>query len=590
MPVAFQSLGTVGIGSTSVTAGLPASLATGDGVLLRVMAKPDTVTIDTPTDWTLVVDVAGGGGTQGNGTGPSRQAVFWREKDAGWSTMPAVTVTGGNAAAAVAERWTKDTGSTWSLTAASGAYSGNGTAWSATLDVTMAGASGDMISVGCSNQDDAPTWSAQGITATGATHGSVTERSDVVSTTTGQDVGGMVFTAAVTAGLATAPAVVTATTSAASRGTTAAVRLRQTPSFVDDFNRANGAVGSNWGVLNGSSLTIVSNEVASPDTATNHMRTLADSPSANMYAQVEIRVGGAIGVGVRFPSTLTETGYVWRYNGTECTLFRVTTGSFTSISSAYTATLPAGTILRIEAEGSTIRGLTDGVTRVSVTDATNTGTRGSLRMGSSTTVRGDNFSMGALVAAIPVGSGTGTWAFTGAAAGAVTKRGTGTGSWAFAGSASGATTKQGTSSGTWTTTGTATGTTTKRGTGAGMFAFLGAAIGAIVNSGTGTGAWAYIGSAVGEAPGLGVPGGLGVGLWGFTGTAAGTTTKGGTGSGTWAFTGTGVGLTPPIFGDTDTPATRTRVIPFDNRTRSITSESRTRTIPAQPRTRSVPSG
>lgn len=227
MAVAFQSLGTVGTGSTSVTAGLPASLATGDGVLLRILTKPDTATVATPSGWTLVVDVAGGGGSNGNGVGPTRQTVFFREKDAGWSTMPAVTVTSGNSTAAVAERWTKNTGQTWSIAAASGAYSGDATSWSAAMDVDPGIAFGDAVSVGCSNQDDAPTWSAQGITATGATFGSVTERSDVVSTTTGFDIGGMVFTAAVTAGTATAVATVTATTSANSRGTTALVRLRE---------------------------------------------------------------------------------------------------------------------------------------------------------------------------------------------------------------------------------------------------------------------------------------------------------------------------------------------------------------------------
>ena len=279
MPIAFASVGTVGTGSTSVTAGLPASLATGDGVLLRVMTKPDTATIATPTDWTLVADVAGGGGTNGNGTGPTRQAVFFREKTAGWSTMPAVTVTSGNSTAAIAERWTKDTGSTWSTAAATGDYSGNGTAWSAVMGSDPGLVVGDGVSVGCSNQDEGPTWSAQAIAATGATFGSVTEQSEAVETTTGQDMGGMVFTALVTAGAATAVATVTATTSAASRGTTALVRLRQTPAFVDDFNRADGTLGANWANLNGTILNVSGNAAASPNSGTNHSRTVAIAPS-----------------------------------------------------------------------------------------------------------------------------------------------------------------------------------------------------------------------------------------------------------------------------------------------------------------------
>jgi hypothetical protein len=232
MAVAYVSIGSIGIGSTSVTAGTPASLATGDGVLIHVMTKPDTATISTPAGWTLISDVAGGGGTSGNGTGPTRQATFFREKDAGWTTVPAVTVTNGNSTAAVASRWTKAAGTTWDVAGATGVY---GTAAATTNASTVLGSnpgitSGDMLAVGFSNQDDLPTWSAQTISATGATFGSITERSDVIETTTGNDMGGMLFTAACTAGTASSAATVGGTLSAAGRGTAALTRLREVAS------------------------------------------------------------------------------------------------------------------------------------------------------------------------------------------------------------------------------------------------------------------------------------------------------------------------------------------------------------------------
>jgi hypothetical protein len=63
--------------------------------------------------------------------------------------------------------------------------------------------------------------------------------------------------------------------------------------------------------------------------------------------------------------------------------------------------------------------------------------------------------------AIPEGTGSGTWTYTGTAAGSTTKAGTGTGTWTFTGagvgSAPGVGPNEGTGTGTWTFTGTAEG-------------------------------------------------------------------------------------------------------------------------------------
>ena len=164
------------------------------------------------------------------------------------------------------------------------------------------------------------------------------------------------------------------------------------------------------------SLTVVGNEVASPDANTNHIRTVSSLSTANMFAQATLKTAGAsLGVGARFPgSAVTETGYVWRYNGTDCQLFAVSAGSFTAIGSAYAAVLSAGAVLRIEVEGTSIRGLVDGVTRATATNsAVTAGGCGSLRI-SGTVGRLDDFAMGPLeVAVVPPATGTvtGSWAF-----------------------------------------------------------------------------------------------------------------------------------------------------------------------------------
>lgn len=227
MAVAFGTAGTVGVGSTSITPGLPASLTDGDVVWIVVVSKPDTTTHVTPTDWSLAGSAAGGGGTSGNGTGPTRVSVMFRVKDASWSTMPAITCTGGNSTAAQAFRYTRDTSKTLDVASAGGAFSGNTTAWSATMASDPGVTAGDLVLLASSTQDEAPTWSAETFTATGLTLGTATERSEAIEGTTGNDVGGWMADRPVTAGTATAPAVVTATSSVASRGATLLVRVRE---------------------------------------------------------------------------------------------------------------------------------------------------------------------------------------------------------------------------------------------------------------------------------------------------------------------------------------------------------------------------
>lgn len=227
MPV-WVSNGTVGTGTTTVTPGLPASLATGDGSLIKVVVKPDTATINTPSGWTLVANVAGGGGTVGNGTGPQRSATFFREKDASWSTMPAISVTGGTSSAALASRYTKSGHETWDIAAATGVY---GTAATTTSANTTLGSNpgitiGDLLEMFVTNQSATPTWSAQSFSSAAATIGAATERSEAIEFATSPQVGGMIATAPVTAGTGSGNPVINATASAATRGTSTLVRLR----------------------------------------------------------------------------------------------------------------------------------------------------------------------------------------------------------------------------------------------------------------------------------------------------------------------------------------------------------------------------
>lgn len=169
--------------------------------------------------------------------------------------------------------------------------------------------------------------------------------------------------------------------------------------FTDNFNRADGSLGSNWTDV--TALAISSNKVTGSTGSACLGVTVPALPTAAGYAQLTITTGGggssSQGVMIRMPGGTTQTGYLWRYSGSGATqLFVVSASTYTAIGSPYSATLTAPFTLRIEAQGSTIRGYVDGVQRQSTTDATNSsGTHAGVRL-TGTTVRADDFEMGSL--------------------------------------------------------------------------------------------------------------------------------------------------------------------------------------------------
>lgn len=183
------------------------------------------------------------------------------------------------------------------------------------------------------------------------------------------------------------------------------------------------------------------------------------------------------------------------------------------------------------------------------------------------------------------GSAAGAWAFTGAAVGESVRNGSASGSWTFTGSASGTAPEvgmaSGAASGTFTYTGTAAGERPAGGSAAGSWAFTGAAAGSTDKEGAASGAWTFTGTAAGST----VKTGTAVGAWSYTGTAAGQTVREGVAAGAWLYVGAAAGLTPPVYIDVGTPACRIRLIPADPRTRVVTAEPRTRTVPAEIRER-----
>lgn len=226
MVIAHQTSSSNGVGSTSVTPGTASGMATGDACLVVLPTKPGTSAITLPAGWQTVGQNQGGAGTNGAGTGPTRVGVFFREKTAAWSTPPSFTVTSGNSSAAASYRFSKDTETYWSHENRNATYN------SAAADTSLGPINesldlvpGDWVMVAISNQDDAPTWSGQSITATGFTFSAITEFADNIGTTTGNDVGGAFWGAEVLTGSGTAALAVSATASAASTGAVVIFRL-----------------------------------------------------------------------------------------------------------------------------------------------------------------------------------------------------------------------------------------------------------------------------------------------------------------------------------------------------------------------------
>jgi hypothetical protein len=196
---------------------LPATGGTttnGDMVLLFVIWKygsgTGSVSANTPTDWTLVANtsVANSGLTNGsNDEGNVGMAVYYRIKDAGWSTMPAVDLTGTpNCTMRGAISYSLGGGESWDTptgaSAADNSVSNTGCNPAAS-GTTIALASGDwLISFGSVN-GDLGTLGTHTCTVSGVTFGSSNTRLDG-TTSSGTDLRGHVIDMAYSSGTASA--------------------------------------------------------------------------------------------------------------------------------------------------------------------------------------------------------------------------------------------------------------------------------------------------------------------------------------------------------------------------------------------------
>ena len=176
-------------------------------------------------------------------------------------------------------------------------------------------------------------------------------------------------------------------------------------SFTDDFNRPDSTnLGPGWVQVSGF-WAIASNQLSpGSDGGTIILRAAGPMDSSDHSAQVTIAATTAASHGVwcRGNSNISS-GYLWRNDGSEWTLFSVVSGTFNVIGS-YAAAAAPGDVAKVQAVGSTIKGYVNGVQRVSVTDtAVATGTSVGLRSTSSAAIRFDDFAAADVTAAVTLG-------------------------------------------------------------------------------------------------------------------------------------------------------------------------------------------
>lgn len=239
MAITYQSAGAFAYsasGGTSVSPAYPASIAAGDLLLLVVGQKPSAAnggSCSTPAGWTPVASLTGAGGygtTLGADTGNTNLYAFAKVAVGGESGSLAVTVGTNGVCWARIMRVTNPSG-VWDVAGASGSDTSAGSV-SVGFGADPGVTAGDLVIGAMCIPTDVTTpsqFSAQAFSQAGVTWGTVTEIGEADSAT-GNDIGGFLVHAPVSAGTGSAAPTMTATaggTTTNVRGPALFVRVRE---------------------------------------------------------------------------------------------------------------------------------------------------------------------------------------------------------------------------------------------------------------------------------------------------------------------------------------------------------------------------
>lgn len=193
MAIGFRSLTQAGSGGatdpTSATT-LPSGTATGDLVVAVCEVKYASTTITPPSGWQVVTNSEAFNTTltdSGNDAGNIRLALFFREKDAGWSTIPGYDLSGvPNITMIGAITYTKGAGEVWAAPVCANAVD-NSTGVTTGIDPPASGttipfAAGDWFGSVAAVNGDAGTLGAHTVTVAGVTFGTQVTRLNATTT------------------------------------------------------------------------------------------------------------------------------------------------------------------------------------------------------------------------------------------------------------------------------------------------------------------------------------------------------------------------------------------------------------------------
>jgi uncharacterized protein YqgC (DUF456 family) len=227
--ISYSNIGALSTATSTVAPAIPAGATAGQLAVLQVVSAHTNDSIPTtPSGWSLIGTASGGGGSYGVGTGPRRLTFFARVL-LGGDTTPSTSVPAGDANSLLAARvitLARTAGTGWRWASSFGEDTTSGTGFSVT-GTALSWAVGDLSILGYALPLSTAALSAEAITASGITFGTVTERADD-TVTTGHDARlGTATGSGITAGSATTAPTIAATLSAASTGVAGVVRLRE---------------------------------------------------------------------------------------------------------------------------------------------------------------------------------------------------------------------------------------------------------------------------------------------------------------------------------------------------------------------------
>lgn len=252
MAIVFTNTNTATSGTTSLTAAAPASLNADSVSILTVTNKPFSATPTTPAGWELVATATNGSTASGLDTGSVRTSTYIRRGSYG--STP-ITVTGADSCGQSIVHYKKSgVSEIWAVHAfTTGGDSTDGANYSATGAANVNAVAGDVILACTAVNSDAGTPSADDITATGLTFGTITARSDLAYTT-GNNGRVRVVEGPITLGPETGAPTYVYTNASTQSGETIFVRLRATlPTLTATFNNSVDSPG--WDIVVGNLVT-----------------------------------------------------------------------------------------------------------------------------------------------------------------------------------------------------------------------------------------------------------------------------------------------------------------------------------------------